>query len=143
MTSNTMKLSPESEVAACLAYSQVVNDFQQDFFRKCAQNWKGEKLLSLLKDTRKRLRDRTRTIPHMASKLSDTEQEPEILSEGTGEKLANTIPDTGEGHPDKWIKGIPLTMVTSGVTLVIFLMLLDMSILSTVCHSTLRVLICF
>ncbi|RLL98909.1 hypothetical protein CFD26_104495 [Aspergillus turcosus] len=76
-------------------------------------------------------RQNTHKPPSMASKSSDIEQEPEILSEGTGEKLANTIPDTGEEHPDKWIKGIPLIMLTSGVTLVIFLMLLDISILST------------
>ncbi|KAF7131369.1 hypothetical protein CNMCM5793_004540 [Aspergillus hiratsukae] len=67
----------------------------------------------------------------MTPVLADTKQESEILSGDTGEKLAKPIPDAGKEHPEKWIKGIPLVMVTSGVTLVIFLMLLDMSILST------------
>ncbi|RHZ55197.1 hypothetical protein CDV55_105193 [Aspergillus turcosus] len=61
-------------------------------------------------------RQNTHNPPSMASKLSDTEQEPEILSEGTGEKLANAIPGTGEEHPDKWIKGIPLIVAIPQIT---------------------------
>jgi hypothetical protein len=34
--------------------------------------------------------------------------------------------------PEEWISGIPLFMVISGVTLVVFLMLLDTSIVATV-----------
>ncbi|KAL4914509.1 major facilitator superfamily domain-containing protein [Aspergillus aurantiobrunneus] len=33
--------------------------------------------------------------------------------------------------PDQWISGVPLFMVVTGITLVVFLMLLDMSIVST------------
>jgi hypothetical protein len=76
----------------------------------------------------------THNTPSMASELSDTKQEPDILLGDTAQNLTNPISNAGEEHPDKWIKGIPLLMVTSGITLVIFLMLLDMSILSTVCH---------
>lgn len=72
--------------------------------------------------------------PSMTPELSDTKQEPDNLSGDTAHNLTNPISIAGEEHQDKWIKGIPLLMVTSGITLVIFLMLLDMSILSTVCH---------
>ncbi|GIJ91085.1 hypothetical protein Asppvi_010050 [Aspergillus pseudoviridinutans] len=73
----------------------------------------------------------TQNTPSMASELSGAKQEPEILSADTGEKLANSTANAAGEHPEKWIKGVPLVMVTSGITLVIFLMLLDMSILST------------
>lgn len=71
--------------------------------------------------------------------LSDIKQKPEAIPGDNTEELANAIPNDGGEHPDKWIKGIPLFMVTSGITLVIFLMLLDMSILSTVCHPAWKV----
>jgi hypothetical protein len=82
----------------------------------------------------------THNTPSMASELSGAKQEPEILSADAGEKMANAIANATEEHPGKWIKGVPLLMVTSGITLVIFLMLLDMSILSTVCRSSLKLL---
>lgn len=37
-----------------------------------------------------------------------------------------------EKHEPEWLEGVPLVMAVSGTTLVVFLMLLDISIVSTV-----------
>jgi hypothetical protein len=38
----------------------------------------------------------------------------------------------GKEKAQKWVQGLPLVMVTAGITLVVFLMLLDTAILATV-----------
>jgi hypothetical protein len=42
------------------------------------------------------------------------------------------VAESNNPAPEEWISGIPLFMVISGVTLVVFLMLLDTSIVATV-----------
>ena len=39
-----------------------------------------------------------------------------------------------EKHESEWLEGVPLVMAISGTTLVVFAMLLDISIASTVCR---------
>ncbi|KAH8432704.1 uncharacterized protein LDX57_010331 [Aspergillus melleus] len=69
------------------------------------------------------------------------------LSTDSNLKTKESTPDAGSTHSKssgassttknsadehEWIQGIPLFMVLAGVTLVVFLMLLDVAILSTV-----------
>jgi hypothetical protein len=130
-----MMLSPGSEVVLVLLILKWSTTSAGFLSKMRTKLERGEAPRSTERHQEVSSRQNTHNPPSTASKLSDAEQEPEIFSEET-----NTIPSAGEERPDKWIKGIPLIMVTSGVTLVIFLMLLDMSILSTVSRSTLRVL---
>ncbi|KAL4816742.1 major facilitator superfamily domain-containing protein [Aspergillus spinulosporus] len=66
--------------------------------------------------------DRQRALDH-SPKTSDTDPEP-----GPG---SSPGPEAQATAPEEWISGVPLLLVTAGVTLVIFLMLLDTSIVST------------
>ena len=69
------------------------------------------------------------TLP--AQSVSVSEKSP---AEDVQLPRAETLRGTPDSKPDepKWIKGIALVMVVSAVTLVVFLMLLDVSIVSTV-----------
>lgn len=44
----------------------------------------------------------------------------------------NRLNNQSDDYEPEWVEGITLVMVISGITLVVFLMLLDMSIVSTV-----------
>ncbi|OOG00347.1 hypothetical protein ASPCADRAFT_202217 [Aspergillus carbonarius ITEM 5010] len=68
------------------------------------------------------------TLP--AQSVSVSEKSP---AEDVQLPRAETLRGTPDSKPDepKWIKGIALVMVVSAVTLVVFLMLLDVSIVST------------
>lgn len=59
--------------------------------------------------------------------------EKEITPEASSTHSKSTNLSTNKAPDDhEWIQGIPLFMVLAGVTLVVFLMLLDVAILSTV-----------
>jgi hypothetical protein len=45
---------------------------------------------------------------------------------------SNQSDNQSDEYEPEWVEGITLVMVISGITLVVFLMLLDMSIVSTV-----------
>ena len=69
-----------------------------------------------------------------ANMSDDSEQPRHVKSELTSWGSNGPADRSSGGNTDKpeWVEGLTLVMVITGITLVVFLMLLDMSIVSTV-----------
>ncbi|KAL3433976.1 major facilitator superfamily domain-containing protein [Aspergillus tetrazonus] len=76
-------------------------------------------------------------LPNSADKHRALDRSPNTSDTGPGPGPGSSAgQDTQETAPEEWISGIPLLLVNTGVTLVIFLMLLDTSIVSTIVFLT-------
>lgn len=72
-------------------------------------------------------------LPNSADKHRALDRSPNTSDTGPGPGPGSSAgQEAQEAAPEEWISGIPLLLVNTGVTLVIFLMLLDTSIVSTV-----------
>jgi hypothetical protein len=77
-------------------------------------------------------------LPDSADKYRALDRNPNTSDTGSGPAPGPSPgPEAQAAAPEEWVSGVPLLLVNAGVTLVIFLMLLDTSIVSTVGSSVL------
>ncbi|KAL4767534.1 major facilitator superfamily domain-containing protein [Aspergillus nidulans var. acristatus] len=76
-------------------------------------------------------------LPDSADKYRALDRNPNTSDTGSGPAPGPSPgPEAQAAAPEEWVSGVPLLLVNAGLTLVIFLMLLDTSIVSTIIFLT-------